>query len=144
MGRFQLELIIILPIFPLSSHPTFVCFFPVGLLSLIRHFQRVLRVLKFFLSPDWDKPGDRRNFNTHKTCLKCINDERPTGKKHTNVGWDDSGKIGKIIINSNLDLIINTFKYHVFAPMGRFQLESIYLYFPPSSQRRPSWDDGGK
>jgi hypothetical protein len=28
----------------------------------------------------------------------------------------------------------NTFKYHVFAPMGRFQLESIYLYFPPSSQ----------
>ena len=25
-------------------------------------------------------------------------------------------------------------KYHVFAPMGRFQLESIYLYFPPSSQ----------
>ena len=30
--------------------------------------------------------------------------------------------------------IFNTFKYHVFAPMGRFQLESIYLYFPPSSQ----------
>ncbi len=26
-----------------------------------------------------------------------INDERPTGKKHTTVGWDDSGKIGKII-----------------------------------------------
>ena len=32
------------------------------------------------------------------------------------------------------ELNINTFKYHVFAPMGRFQLESIYLYFPPSSQ----------
>ena len=30
--------------------------------------------------------------------------------------------------------VINTEKYHVFAPMGRFQLESIYLYFPPSSQ----------
>ena len=29
---------------------------------------------------------------------------------------------------------VNTKKYHVFAPMGRFQLESIYLYFPPSSQ----------
>ena len=29
---------------------------------------------------------------------------------------------------------INTKKYHVFAPMGRFHLESIYLYFPPSSQ----------
>ena len=27
---------------------------------------------------------------------------------------------------------INTFKYNVFAPMGRFQLELIYLYFPPS------------
>ena len=27
---------------------------------------------------------------------------------------------------------INTFKYHVFAPMGRFLLELIYLYFPPS------------
>ena len=27
---------------------------------------------------------------------------------------------------------INTFKYHVFAPMGRFQLELIYLYFTPS------------
>ena len=24
-------------------------------------------------------------------------------------------------------------KYHVFATMGRFQLELIYLYFPPSS-----------
>ena len=30
--------------------------------------------------------------------------------------------------------MITTKKYHVFAPMGRFQLESIYLYFPPSSQ----------
>ena len=33
----------------------------------------------------------------------------------------------------------NTFKYHVFAPMGRFQLESIYLYFPPSSQLLYLW-----
>ena len=50
----------------------------------------------------------------------------------------------------------HTFKYHVFAPMGRFQLESIYFYFPPSSQllylyfcpgqkyKYNSWDDGGK
>jgi len=30
-------------------------------------------------------------------------------------------------------LITNTKKYHIFAPMGRFQLELIYLYFPPSS-----------
>ena len=47
MGRFQLELIYyFLPIFPPLSHPTAVCFFPVGLLSLIRHFQQVLWVLK--------------------------------------------------------------------------------------------------
>ena len=32
-----------------------------------------------------------------------------------------------------LPIDFNTFKYHVFAPMGRFQLESIYLYFPPTS-----------
>ena len=32
------------------------------------------------------------------SCWKCcINNERPTGKKHTNVEWDDGGKIGKII-----------------------------------------------
>ena len=30
----------------------------------------------------------------------------------------------------------NTFKYHVFAPMGRFQLELIYLYFPPSFHKQ--------
>ena len=35
---------------------------------------------------------------------------------------------------SHEQLYVNTKKYHVFAPMGRFQLESIYLYFPPSSQ----------
>ena len=43
--------IIILPIFPQSYHPTVVCFFPVGLSSLIRHFQQILWVLKFLLSP---------------------------------------------------------------------------------------------
>ena len=37
---------------------------------------------------------------------------------------------GKPTLNYNSK--INTFKYHVFAPMGRFQLELIYLYFPPS------------
>ena len=30
-------------------------------------------------------------------------------------------------------IFISTFKYHVFSPMGRFQLQLIYLYFPPSS-----------
>ena len=52
------------------------------------------------------KPGDRRNFNTHKTCWKCrINNESPTGKKHTTVGRNDGGKIGIIIIiNSNCQI----------------------------------------
>ena len=35
---------------------------------------------------------------------------------------------------ANKYIYFNTKKYHVFAPMGRFQLESIYLYFPPSSE----------
>ena len=35
--------------------------------------------------------------------------------------------------NNWIKSVINTKKYHVFAPMGRFQLEVIYLYFPPSS-----------
>ena len=35
--------------------------------------------------------------------------------------------------NETKHLVINTKKYHVFAPMGIIQLELIYLYFPPSS-----------
>ena len=42
MGRFQLELIFILPVFSQSSHPTVVWIFPVGLSSLIQPFQQVL------------------------------------------------------------------------------------------------------
>ena len=34
--------------------------------------------------------------------------------------------------NNNINNGINTKKYNVFAPMVRFHLESIYLYFPPS------------
>ena len=40
--------------------------------------------------------------------------------------------------------ICSTKKYHVFAPMGRFQLESIYLYFPPSSQAGTTVENKGK
>jgi hypothetical protein len=47
MGRFQLELIYYFTYFSMSSHPIVVCFLPVGLSSLIRHFQEVLWVLKF-------------------------------------------------------------------------------------------------
>ena len=44
------------------------------------------------------------------------------------------GTVGRrpVAIHSSGQTISNTKKYHVFAPMGRFQLESIYLYFPPS------------
>ena len=47
----QLELIYYSTYFSPSSHPTLVCFFTIGLSLLIHHFQQVLRVLKFLLSP---------------------------------------------------------------------------------------------
>ena len=50
MGRFQSELIYYFNHISPSSHPTLVCFFPVGLSSLI-HVQHILWVLKFLLSP---------------------------------------------------------------------------------------------
>ena len=34
-------------------------------------------------------------------------------------------------------LNVNTFKYHVFAPMGRFQLELFYLYLPLFEVQHP-------
>ena len=65
------------------------------------------------------------------------------------------------LFSPTLGQIINlhnfTKKYHVFAPMGKFQLELIYLYFPSSSHlvylqyiyteqkhTYTRWDDGGK
>ena len=61
-------------------------------------------------------------------CSLPINCELPFWE--TLVTFKNNPKIGnKTWWNSS-----NTKKYHVFAPMGRFQLESIYLYFPPSSQ----------
>jgi hypothetical protein len=38
-----------------------------------------------------------RPFVVNTTFSTGINDERPTGKKHTNVGWDNGGKMGKIV-----------------------------------------------
>ena len=115
IGRFQLELIIILPIFPPLSHPTFVCFFPVGLSSLIRHFQRVLWVLKFLgTSQETEETSTPTRPVQNVTLMTKGLQERNTQRwmgRHT---------------------YIDTFKYHVFAPMGRFQLELIYLCFPPS------------
>ena len=48
-GRFQLELIYYFTYVSTVVHPTIVCFFPVGLSSLIQHFQLVLWVLKMLL-----------------------------------------------------------------------------------------------
>ena len=62
---FNLELIYCFTYFSPSSHSIVVCFFPVGLSLLIQHFQQILWALKFLLY-------DRRNFNTHKTCLKNV------------------------------------------------------------------------
>ena len=54
MVRFQLELMYYFTYFSPSFHPTFIFFIPVGLSLLIQHFQRVLWVLKFLLSPCLD------------------------------------------------------------------------------------------
>ena len=44
------------------------------------------------------KPGDRSNFNTHKTCWKCCyNNERPTGQKQLLDGRTVENK-GKLIL----------------------------------------------
>jgi hypothetical protein len=37
--------------------------------------------------------------------------------------------------------ILNTIKYHVFAPMGRFQLNQ---FTTGQKHKYNSWDDGGK
>ena len=40
---------------------------------------------------------------------------------------------------------MNTFKYHVSAPMGRFQLELIYCFtYFSTVVSSIGWDDGGK
>ena len=58
--------------FPPSSHPTVVCFFPVDLSSLIEHFQQILWVWRFILSPglgrmsSQDKMIQYTNFSPHQ------------------------------------------------------------------------------
>jgi hypothetical protein len=72
MGRFQLELISYFTYFSPSSHSTIVCFYPVGFSSLIRHFQQVLWVLKFLLSPSLAPRPTRPVENVLTT--KCLQD----------------------------------------------------------------------
>ena len=55
----------------------------------------------------------------------------PTGKKHTNVGWDDGRKIGKIIIISHVCLETNyAFMFFTIITVStmRIQHASVALY----------------
>ena len=54
VSEMQKELIYCFTYFSLSSHLTLVCFFPVGLSLLIKHFQQVLWVLNVKIK---GKPG---------------------------------------------------------------------------------------
>ena len=41
---------------------------------------------------------EKKKLQYPQDLLKMLyKNERPTGKKHTTVGWDDGGKIGKVI-----------------------------------------------
>ena len=62
--------------------------------------------------------------------LKCANDDCEV-KEKPGAGINLPLSKGTKVTGR---LNVNTKKYHVFAPIGRFQLELIYLYFPPSSQ----------
>ena len=65
------------------------------------------------------------------------------GKVSTFIDWVECKKKGTTVKIREEN---NIFKYHVFAPMGRFQLELIYLYFPPSFHLTTTvrWKDAGK
>ena len=60
------------------------------------------------------------------------NTNRWSNKEHSAMKYDSTIDYRNDPAISIGSPTINTFKYHVFAPMGRFQLELIYLYFPPS------------
>ena len=60
-------------------------------------------MLKLFQSPGLDswqlpKPGDRSNFNTHKTYWKCYDNERPTGQKQELLDGRTVENKGKLIL----------------------------------------------
>ena len=38
-----------------------------------------------------------RKTSTPTRPVENVNDQRPTGKKHATVRWEDGGKIGKVI-----------------------------------------------
>ena len=90
MGRFKLELIYYFTYFPPSSHPTVVCFFPVGLSSLIRHFQQVLWALNC-------PSQDTEETSTPRPVENIVLTTKGLQERNTTVGWDDGGIMGKII-----------------------------------------------
>ena len=67
-------------------------------------------LLHFCLLP---KPGDRSNFNTHKTCWKCCyNNERPTGQKQRLFDGRTVENKGKIIVVVLCILILHYNMYY--------------------------------
>ena len=93
MGRFQLDLIYYFTYFS-TVVPSKICVFLSCRPFVVNTTITIISDLNSNCQKP--KPGDRSNFNTHKICWNCrTNDDRSTGKKHTNVGWDDGGKIGK-------------------------------------------------
>ena len=53
-------------------------------------------------------PGDRSNFNTHKNCRKCINNERPTGQKQQLLDGTTAQNKGKLILTEILPSVQKT------------------------------------
>ena len=117
--------------FPPSSHPTFVCFFPAGLSLLIQHFQKVLSVLKFLLSPglgSWQFEFKSLiivivGFQNWVCCLLWA--------VYVGVQITDGRSL---YIGPFCPAMTSYIMFH--APMGRFQLKLIY-YFTYFSPCRP-------
>ena len=114
---------------PLYSHRFNKVNYVFNIVSLTSKFHLIFQLTIFIYNTIY--PADYLNLNTLRycssvdfktyVCAPCVT----TG--HTLFQF--SKKTG-------LQELINTYKYHVFAPMGRFQLELIYLYFSPSFHQK--------
>ena len=87
-------------------------------------------------SPVYSNCFRRSHIQKSKELMSCKGAAHRTGQKLADIRF-----MWLQALHNLLDLIIlttfmNIFKYHVFAPMGGFQLELIYLYFPPSFHLR--------
>ena len=83
------------------------------------------------------RPGKKSNASPYHV-------KNNAGISQYTIGWNGlssylSPQVYRTVLGSDKEprliyehALINTYKYHVFAPMVKFQLELIYLYFPPS------------